>query len=410
MTEEKEREKTAPARVRDEVSEADSAGDDAGSAVADDSFAEIIGSGRAYKIILSVIVLAVAFITFWFMMELVILTFILTFVFYHFQKKVEKGFAKVRILRRAPHWLTLIIVYLAGLTVVVIFAWGFTTIIIGQANEIGQTLKGFDINSVTDVLDPQFVTLLNDLDVSQYINKAIDGLGTMLLDFLQGAGSIMLHFGMAIVISLLFLLERENVKRFGAKVSESRIGFIYDYFIDFGGSFCRTFGKVMKVQVTIALVNCLLSSVFLHLFGMPNVLGLGALIFVLGLIPVAGVLISIIPLAIIAFNTGGVVMVLEILIMVAVLHAVEAYVLNPKLMAHRTALPVSFVFVILLVAERYLGLWGLLIGVPLFIFIATVFRVDYEDACKQPPSKIAQSIRRFWKARAEDRAKAGGKS
>jgi predicted PurR-regulated permease PerM len=79
--------------------------------------------------------------------------------------------------------------------------------------------------------------------------------------------------------------------------------------------------------------------------------------------------------------------------MIVVLHAIEAYVLNPKLMANRTALPVSFVFVILIVAERYLHFWGLLIGVPLFIFIMTIFHVDYEEACKQPPSKIAQKIR-----------------
>jgi predicted PurR-regulated permease PerM len=188
-------------------------------------------------------------------------------------------------------------------------------------------------------------------------------------------------------------VERDNIGRFASKVSESRIGFIFDYFMTFGTNFCRTFGKVMKVQVTIALVNGLLSTLFLHIIGMPSVLGLGILIFALGLIPVAGVLISIIPLSIVAFNTGGLVMVLEILIMIVVLHAVEAYVLNPKLMANRTALPISFVFVILLVAEQYLKIWGLLIGVPLFIFLMSVFQVDYEEVCKQPPSKIGEKLR-----------------
>jgi predicted PurR-regulated permease PerM len=367
-------------------------------------FANLIGSGKAYKIIISVLVLAAVFTTFWFMMELVILTFILTFVFYHFQKLVERGWTRLGETKRLratvlPHWVSLIIVYVAGLTAVVFFAWGFTTIIVGQAQEIGETLKGFDINNVKKSLDPQFAVLLNDLNVIQYINKAIDELGTSLLDLLKNAGSLLLHFGMALVISFLFLIERDNIGRFGSKVSESRIGFIYDYFMRFGGNFCRTFGKVMKVQVTIAFVNSLLSMFLLHLFGMPSVLGLGLMIFALGLIPVAGVIISIIPLAIIAFNTGGLFKVLEILIMVVVLHAVEAYVLNPKLMAHRTALPVSFVFVILIVAERYLDVWGLLIGVPLFIFLMTIFHVDYEEVCKQPPSKIAAKVRELFKRR-----------
>ncbi|MDR3225396.1 MAG: AI-2E family transporter [Clostridiales Family XIII bacterium] len=356
-----------------------------------------IGSSRnakiIIKIIITVIVLAAVFVTFWFMMDLVILTFILTFVFYHFQKVLEKGLAYTPFGCHVPHMVTLILVYAAGLTVVVLFAWGFTTIIIGQAQEIARTLMGFDINAVEQQFDPQVAAIFGDLDIARYINTAVETLGTSLLDWLNSAGQMILHFGMSIAISFLFLLERENIKRFGSTVAKSRIGFIYDYFINFGGNFCRTFGKVMKVQVTIALVNGILSTILLHFIGMPNVFGLGVMIFALGLIPVAGVVISVIPLAIVAFNAGGLVMVLEILIMIVVLHAVEAYVLNPRLMAQRTSLPISFVFVILIVAEQYLKFWGLLIGVPLFIFLMSIFQVDYEEVCKQPPSKIAAKFR-----------------
>jgi predicted PurR-regulated permease PerM len=359
----------------------------------------LLGSERTFKIIISVIVLAVAFITFWFMMDLAILTFILTFVFYHFQKMLDQGLRKAKIGAYLPHWVSLILVYAAGITAIVLLVWGFTTVIIGQSQEIARTLMGFDINTVQNSLDPQIAKVIEDLNIYQYINTAIERIGSALLDLLGGFGSGLLNFGISIIISFLFLIERANISRFGSKAAESRIGFIYDYFIRFGGNFCRTFGKVMKVQVTIALVNSLISTVFLHFFGMPNVLGLGVIIFSLGLIPVAGVVISIIPLSIIAVNTGGLIMVLKILIMIVVLHAIEAYVLNPKLMASRTALPVSFVFVILIVAERYLNFWGLLIGVPLFIFIMTVFQVDYEEVCKQPPSKIAQKIRSMVKAR-----------
>jgi len=358
-----------------------------------------IGSGRTTNIIISVIVLVAVFITFWFMMDLVILTFILTFVFYHFQKALERGLAHTSLDRHIPHGATLIIVYVVGLTAVVLFAWGFTTVIIGQATEIARTLEVFDINAVKKQLGPKLSSIMVDLDVSQYINAAIKELGTSALTWLSSAGQMILHFGMAVAISFLFLLERENIKRFGLTVAKSRIGFIYGYFINFGGNFCRTFGKVMKVQVTIAFVNGLLSTILLHFIGMPNVFGLGVMIFALGLIPVAGVIISIIPLSIVAFNAGGLIMVLEILIMIVVLHAVEAYVLNPRLMAQRTALPISFVFVILLVAEQYLKFWGLLIGVPLFIFLMSIFQVDYEEVCKQPPSKIASKFREMRKGK-----------
>ncbi|MDR1042978.1 MAG: hypothetical protein LBL54_03645, partial [Clostridiales Family XIII bacterium] len=144
----------------------------------------LIGSERVFKIIISVIVLTVAFLTFWFMMDLVIMTFILTFVFYHFQKRLDEGLSKVKIGAYLPHWVSLIVVYAVGLTAVGLLAWGFTTVIIGQSQEIARTLMGFDMNSVQNSLDPQIAKVMEDLNIYQYINTAIEKLGEALLDLL----------------------------------------------------------------------------------------------------------------------------------------------------------------------------------------------------------------------------------
>ncbi len=63
--------------------------------------------------------------------------------------------------------------------------------------------------------------------------------------------------------------------------------------------------------------------------------------------------------------------------MICIVHAVETYILNPKLMSNRTKLPVCFVFIILLVGEHYLGVWGLLIGVPIFMFLMDILGVKF---------------------------------
>jgi predicted PurR-regulated permease PerM len=66
--------------------------------------------------------------------------------------------------------------------------------------------------------------------------------------------------------------------------------------------------------------------------------------------------------------------------MVAIIHCIEAYFLNPKLMSQKTNLPVSIVFIVLIVAEKYLGMWGLLIGVPIFIYVLSVLDIQYRGA------------------------------
>jgi predicted PurR-regulated permease PerM len=56
-------------------------------------------------------------------------------------------------------------------------------------------------------------------------------------------------------------------------------------------------------------------------------------------------------------------------VMIAIVHIVEAYYLNPKIVSSYVHFPVFITFVILLVSEHTFGLMGLLIGVPLFSII-----------------------------------------
>ena len=102
------------------------------------------------------------------------------------------------------------------------------------------------------------------------------------------------------------------------------------------------------------------------------------MIFLFSLVPIAGVILSLIPLALIAFKIGGVIKVVDVVIIVVVLHSLESYVLNPKFMSDKTDLPVFLVFIILIVSEHFMGLWGLLIGIPLFIFALDLLKIKYK--------------------------------
>jgi predicted PurR-regulated permease PerM len=96
-------------------------------------------------------------------------------------------------------------------------------------------------------------------------------------------------------------------------------------------------------------------------------------------VPVAGTIVSLIPLSIIGFNIGGVMTIFYVIIMITALHALESYVLNPKLMASKTELPVFIIFIILLVSEHFMGVWGLLIGIPLFMFFLDLLSVNVHE-------------------------------
>ena len=132
----------------------------------------------------------------------------------------------------------------------------------------------------------------------------------------------------------------------------------------------------------IAGANSVLSFFGLWIIGFNQLLGLSIMIFLLGLIPVVGTFISMIPLTIIAFKIGGLVKILHVLILIVVIHAAENYVLNPKLYSLKMKLPIFFTFLILIVSEHLMGVWGLLLGIPLFIFVLDVIKYPNKNAGK----------------------------
>ena len=192
-------------------------------------------------------------------------------------------------------------------------------------------------------------------------------------------GGMLIQVLISIVLSLFLLLEKDKIISF---VSRFKEGYFSMFFINlelFGKKFINTFGKVIEVQFLIASTNAVISLLGLWLLDFPQLIGLGIMIFFLGLIPVAGVIISLVPLCMIAYNIGGITTVLAVLVMIAIIHALEAYILNPKFMSVKTNLPTFVTLAVLLVSEHFLGVWGLIIGIPIFIFVVDMLEIPEEE-------------------------------
>lgn len=324
--------------------------------------------------VISWIVLAILLMTCWYMLDLALLTFIMVFVFYHLLLLIVRQFKKFG-MKRVPERTITVILYTLFAAALITLGTKAVPAIALQVAELGKIIYYFDFKDLEGVLEPRLYTTVMTIDFAGYINS----LGTWMLTVGTKVGGFSFNLFLSFILSLAILLEKETIKRFGQRLEESKISYIYKYCIYFGGSFAKSFGKVMKVQVMIAFINCIISMICLTALGFPQIPALGLMIFLLGLVPVAGVFVSLIPLCIIAFNIGGIMKVVAVLIMIAVIHAIEAYVLNPKLMSTKTKLPVCLVFIILVVGEHYLGPWGLLIGVPIFIFLMDIVDVKYDE-------------------------------
>ena len=121
----------------------------------------------------------------------------------------------------------------------------------------------------------------------------------------------------------------------------------------FADKFVNTFGLVLEAQFIIALLNTILTTIALAAFGFHQLLSLAIMIFILSLIPVAGVIISCVPLSFIAYSQGGIKDVVYILLTSLIVHLLESYVLNPKLMSSKTRVPI-FLYLYCIIDQRTL--------------------------------------------------------
>ena len=202
--------------------------------------------------------------------------------------------------------------------------------------------------------------------------------------------ALTLQIFLSILLSLFFLLEKDKIIRFTSRFKNGKFKWFFSNLGHFGNKFVNSFGKVIQVQFLIALTNSVLSLVFLSIMGFPQLIGLGIMIFFLGLIPVAGVIISLIPLSMIGYSIGGISTVIAVLVMIMIIHALESYVLNPKFMSAKTNLPAFFTFIVLLFSEHFLGIWGLIIGIPIFIFLLDI--LDIHEVNNEPENECETVI------------------
>ncbi|MBM4380171.1 MAG: AI-2E family transporter [Deltaproteobacteria bacterium] len=139
---------------------------------------------------------------------------------------------------------------------------------------------------------------------------------------------------------------------------------------------------VVRGQLTICLVNGLLTLAGLLLFGVKFAFLLGTLAAVFSLIPIFGSILSSIPIVAIALADGWR-PALGILAWIIGIHALEAYFLNPKIMGSAARIHPVVVTFVLIAGERAFGLVGALFAVPVAAIFVAVF--DYARLKAQPP-------------------------
>ncbi|MFY4773657.1 AI-2E family transporter [Metabacillus sp. RGM 3146] len=321
-----------------------------------------------FKRFIIFLLLALLLYSFRSMINLILLTFIFSFLMDRLQTAVSRKFPINR-------KVTVIVLYAL---VIGLLAVAVTTYLPIISKEITQLIRQLTEFYQKPQNNPIINYLANTLEKNQIAKYAGQGFDFIFKSF-QDIGKVGLQVFLSLILSLFFLLDKPRLVDFTRKFKTSKVAPFYKEIEFFSAKFVRTFGKVLEAQFVIALINCVLTTIALWIMGFPQLFGISMMVLFLGLIPVAGVIISLVPLCIIAYTINGLLGIVYIVILIIVIHVIEAYILNPKLMSAKTDLPVFYTFIVLIVSEHFFGVWGLIIGIPVFVFLLDVLDVTNTD-------------------------------
>lgn len=200
-------------------------------------------------------------------------------------------------------------------------------------------------------------------------------------DKLKKFWAIFLQILLSLILSYIFIADREKLGEYLKWVQSSNFAFLYNEYKTIIEKIVRTFGLVFKAQSMIALTNAVLTTIGLfiiwltHYSSFPFLYTLGIIVFICWFIPVLGTFISSVPILIIGyatFHTWSIIV--EIVLLISFIHAIEAYYLNPKIVSSFINLPVSLTFLVLILSEHFMWFAGLVIWISSFYLLLELLR------------------------------------
>jgi predicted PurR-regulated permease PerM len=185
---------------------------------------------------------------------------------------------------------------------------------------------------------------------------------------------------LALLFSYLILIDLNRIQAGIGRLRTSRVGDFYQEAAPPIARFGMLLGRAIEAQAAIAVINTVLTLVGLLLLGIPLVAMLSVIVFFCSFVPVLGVFISTTPIVLVALNAGGPGLSLAAIGLVIVIHAIEAYLLNPIIYGKHLKLNPVLTLIILYVGYHAFGLWGMLLGVPVArYFIHYVLGVPFRE-------------------------------
>ncbi|GFN35076.1 AI-2E family transporter [Tepidimicrobium xylanilyticum] len=195
------------------------------------------------------------------------------------------------------------------------------------------------------------------------------------------------NIALGIIISIYLLLDKERFKALSKKMilsifsekNANRIMVLVNR-ID------HIFGRFLSGKILDSLIIGVLTFIVLKIVKMPYVILVSFIVGITNIIPFFGPFIGAIPSFFIIFFVSPV-KGFWFLLIILIIQQIDGNIIGPKILGDSLGISAFWILFSLLVAGKILGFVGMIIGVPLFVFIYSIIKdiVEYRLEKKELP-------------------------
>ncbi len=290
--------------------------------------------------------------------------------------------------RKLPRWAAVLITILALLAAFAGIILMIVPIIVGQVTQLVTTIQELfedgtwdPVSELRDWLHATF-PLLDVEQLFTYIQEWVDSLdlgaigGSIGGSLIVIGGSILAGLGGAFIVLILTIYFTASTPSLKKAIYQMVPASKRPRFIDLAEQITDSVGFYVIGQVSLGVINGVLSAIFLTIIQAPFPAVLAVIAFFFSLIPLVGTLTgsTIIVLTCLIPGLGSPTTALIAAIYYLVYMQIEAYVISPRIMGRAVSVPGAVIVIAALAGGSLLGLLGALVAIPVAASVLIIYR------------------------------------
>lgn len=252
--------------------------------------------------------------------------------------------------------------------------------IVGLVNDIPSYIDNTSkfINQTIASLDLQehYLTIINEKfnNILDYVIKASTNLLPMLGAGLTTVLSSIWNIVLGIIISIYLLIEKEKFFALAKKITYAIFNKkAAEKTIELTHRSNETFGKFLSGKILDSFIIAILTFIILTIVKMPYTLLLSVIIGITNIIPFFGPFIGAIPSVIIVLFVSPT-KAFWLIVIIFIIQQLDGNIIGPKILGDSIGISAFWILFSILVAGKFLGFVGMVIGVPLFAVLYSIIK------------------------------------